>query len=66
MEYSHKREGDLLKVEIRDSSRRVLYRDKFNIRNKKAILSLLTVLEKFSGFSIINLVKEKMDVGEWW
>ena len=66
IEYSHHRQGDIIKVEIRDFTRRMLYRKKFNVRDKQALLELLEVMEKFSGFSIYNLISEKLKFGEWW
>jgi len=66
MEYSHRKEGDVVNVEIRDQTRRVLYRNKFNIKDKNAIISFLQVLEKYSNFSIIDLIKKKMEIGDWW
>jgi len=66
MEYSHRKEGDVVNVEIRDQTRRVLYRNKFNIKDKNAIISFLQVLEKYSNFSIIDLIKKKMEIGNWW
>lgn len=65
-EYKQHREGDFVIVEIRDYTRRVLYKNKFNLKDKNAILSLLFVLEKFSGFSIYELIKKKLEIGEWF
>jgi len=61
----HYREGDFVRVEIRDHSFRIIYKNKFNIQDKKAILNLLGVLEKFSGFSINEIIKMKLDT-EWF
>ncbi len=68
MEYAHSREGDTVKVEIKDSTRRTIYRTKFNIRDRKAIIAFLQVLENYSSFSITSLVKEKLKMDEigWW
>ena len=66
MEYSHRKEGDIVDVQIRDQTRRVLYRNKFNIKDKNAIISFLQVLEKYSNFSIIDLIQQKMKLGDWW
>ena len=65
-EVSTERNGDMIKIEIRDSTYRVIYRGQFNIRDKNSILSLLAMLEKFSGLSIVELIKLKLDLREWW
>lgn len=64
--YLHHREGDFVKVEIRDGSYRIIYKAKFHIRDKNKILELLRMLEKFAGFSIYQLIRDKLKVGEWW
>lgn len=66
MRYQHTRQGDIVKIEIRDFTRAIIYRNKFNIRDKNAIINLLKVLENYSGFSMYTLVKEKLGVEEWW
>ena len=66
MEYSHRKEGDIVDVQIRDQTRRVLYRNKFNIKDKNAIISFLQILERYSNFSIVNLIQQKMKIGDWW
>lgn len=65
-EYRHYREGDTIKVEIRDQTYRIIYKCKFNISNKKSLIQLLGILEKFSGFSITEIVREKLKIGEWF
>lgn len=65
-EYSHRQEGDILKVRIEDFSRRTIYKNKINIRDKNAILNFLCILEKFSGLSINQILKEKLKIDEWW
>jgi len=65
-QYSHRREGDLVKIEIRDSTRRIIDRTKFNIKDKNSFLSALIMLEKYSGFSIPEIIREKMKTDEWW
>lgn len=64
--YSHCREGELVKVEIKDSTYKLVYRNTFNCKDKNAILTFLKTLEKFSGFSIYGIIQEKLKVGEWW
>ncbi len=66
MSYKHTRSGDKVKVEIRDHTRKILFRKKFNVQNKQAIYEVLKELEKFSGYSIHNLIQQKLKVGEWW
>ena len=66
LEYSHTRWGDIVKVEIRDKNRTIMYRNKFNINDKKAILSFLEVLENYSGFSVTEIMSERLKLGEWW
>ena len=66
MQYLHRKQGDIVVVEIKDSTRRIIYRTKFNIKDKNAILAFLQILENYSGFSIIELIKQKLNIGEWW
>lgn len=65
MQCSYSRNGSVAKIEIRGEDRRIEYRYEFNINDKKAILSVLIAIEKFSGFSINEIIKEKLK-GEWW
>lgn len=65
-EYSHRREGDIIKVEIKDQTRRTIYKCKFNINDKNSILYLMKAIEKYSGFSVLNIIEEKLKIGEWW
>lgn len=65
MDWKHNFNGDLLDVTVRDSTRRTIYKNTFNIRDKNSIGSLLEVLEKFSGFSVSNLLKERANKN-WW
>ena len=64
-EYHYQRVGDIIKVEIRDQTYRILYRTKFNITDKNSMLKLIEILEKFSGFSVLDLMKEKLKMDEW-
>jgi hypothetical protein len=66
MEYSHRRENNIVEVEIKDETRRTIYRTKFNIKDRKAILLFLDVLENYSGLSVAQILKEKLSIGEWW
>jgi len=60
VEYKQQRQGDTVKVEIKDYTRRLIYRNKFNIRDKNALINLLQMLETYSGFTIIELIKMKI------
>lgn len=64
--YIHLREGDIVKIEIRDQTYRIIYRRTFNIKDKNAILSLIKILEDYSGFSVYQLIRQKLKIGEWW
>lgn len=64
--YRHSKKGDLIKVEIRDEGYNLIYRNKFNIKDKNAIYYHLKILEQYSGLSIPQLIKEKLKIGEWW
>ena len=64
--YSHNRDGDTVKVIIRDATYKVVYQNNFNVRDKNAIYALLKSLEKFSGISVYALIQEKLKLGEWW
>ena len=64
--YQHERTGDTVKVEIRDTTYRSIYKNTFNIVDKNAIYNLLKALERFSGMSIYQLIQDKLKLGEWW
>ena len=64
--YEHTRDGDNVTVTIRDGTYRKLHSQKFNIRDKNQIYSLLKALEKFGAPSIYALIQEKLKQGEWW
>lgn len=66
LQYQHNRQGDIVKIEIKDFTRAVIYRNKFNIRDKNAMINFLKVLENYSEISMYDLIREKMGVGEWW
>jgi len=63
--YKHRQKGVIIKAEIRDETYRIIYRTKFNITDKEALLTHLQALESFSPFSIIQLLKEKLRIGDW-
>ena len=65
-EYKHQRTSDFVKVEIRDSTYRVIYRNNFNIKDRNAIINFLSALEKYSGFSVLQLIKEKLKMDTWF
>jgi len=60
LKYIHTRRGEFVKVEIRDETYNIVYRNKFEIKNKNAIISLLSILETYSGFAIRDLIREKL------
>ena len=64
--YTHSREGIIVKVEIKDETYRTIYKTKFNIRDKNAILNHLRVLEEMSGFNVVEIIKQKLKIGEWF
>jgi hypothetical protein len=66
MQYSHSRTGDTVKIEIKDFTRRTIYKSKFNITDKNAIIYLIKAIEKYSGFSVLGIIEEKLKIGEWW
>lgn len=63
--YVHSRSGDIIKIEIRDSTYRVLYNIKFNIQDKKTWVNVIDVIEKF-GFSVADAIKLKHELGKWF
>lgn len=58
--------NDIVCVEIKDGSRRVLYKNKFIVSDKRAMLAFLTIIEKFGGYSIYQLIKDKVRIGDWF
>lgn len=53
------RKGTLGKLEIKDETYRLLHRSKYNLTNKKDLKKLLMVLEKYSGFTIMQIIKSE-------
>ena len=64
--YIHSKKGDLMKVEVRDETYRIIYRNKFNIKDQNAVYAFLKVLEQFSGLSIREVIREKSKSKDWW
>jgi|WetSurMetagenome_2_1015567.scaffolds.fasta_scaffold166465_3 hypothetical protein len=58
--------GDYIMVEIRDSSHRVLYRKKFDIRDTVGLLNFIGAYQKFCGISVYLLLKSKAEIGEFF
>lgn len=56
--YKHFQSGHTLKVEIRDETRRLEYRNKINLNDSKAKEEFLIVLQKY-GFSIYDIIKDQ-------
>ena len=48
MRYQHHREGDIIKVEIRDGTYRIIYKARFNVRDKQSLLNLLGGLDSLN------------------
>lgn len=66
-QYKHLRKGDVLKIEIRDQTYKLLYKKKINIQDKEALKQILEDLEKFSELKIKELFKEKIkNDQDWW
>lgn len=59
MEYQHNIKGNLVKVEIRDETYKVIYKKKFNIKDKNAWWDIINAAEKF-GFSVAMLIRDKL------
>jgi len=58
------RSGDIIKIEIRDQTYKIIYRTKFNIRDKNSWINFFGSLEKF-GFSVMEIIKEKIMKDRW-
>jgi len=65
LSYSHSTKGDLVKIEIRDESYKVIYRTKFNMKDKNAMLNHLKVLEEYSGFSVAGIIRDNLKLNKW-
>jgi len=62
--YNSRENGDIVLMEIRDSSQRILYRNKFRTTDEDGIYNFLKTFEKFSNISIANLINKKLG-GDW-
>lgn len=60
--YKHVRRGNTLKVEIRDDTRRLEYRNKINLQDKNAVIEFLLVLEKYTSLSIYEVIKGSLPI----
>ncbi len=65
LKYLPSRRGDICKIEIRDQTYRILYKKKFNISDKQALVSALSAIEAFSGFSIQQVIRENLKL-DWF
>ena len=52
------RNCDFVKVEFRDSNFKLLLRGKFDLSNKKEVIKLISIIEKFSGVSLYDLISD--------
>jgi hypothetical protein len=64
--YKHSRNGEMIKIEIRDATYRLLHRATFNIADKNGILNMIGIIEKYTQFSIASLLKLKASGSGWW
>jgi len=66
--FSVRRSGEFVKVEIRDETYRIVHKTKFSCGDKEAILNLIKTLEKYGDFSIVGYIKNKIKLGkgDWW
>jgi len=64
--YTHYKEGELIHLKIYDSTSQIVYKRSFRTDDKEAIYNLLTVLEKFCDFSVYDLIRQKLKIGEWF
>jgi len=55
---SIRRGDDTIKVEIRDATHRVLHRGTYRLNSKKDIYFMLSALEKFSGYTIRQIISD--------
>ena len=64
--YRHQVNGDIMKVEIRDFTFRILYKKRVNLRDINSIYQFLKVLEKFGDFSIAKIIKDRYKLDHWF
>ena len=64
--WSHHRKGDLMSIEIRDQTNAVIFSHRLNLRSREDVKSFLAVIEKFSGFSIYQIIKESLGKQEFF
>ena len=53
--------GETIKIEIRDNTYKVMYRGTYKTNNKKDVYNMLTMLEKFTPFTINQIINWKND-----
>ncbi len=62
--YNPQKKGDVIKIEIKDGSQRLLYKNKFSLNDENAIYNFLKVIEKFTNVSINTIINNKLGT-EW-
>lgn len=63
--YSHHIYGDTLEVKIKDGSRRVLYRAKANVSDKKKVKQILNDLKKWD-INASELLRQSIEMKGWF
>lgn len=66
LQYQHFQKGDTLRVEIRDQTRRVIYRNTICLNDKSQMRALLETLEGYSSLNIKELLKDKLEKEDYW
>lgn len=55
------RNGITLKIEIKDATYRAVHRGSYRLNNKRDLFNLLSVLEKYSTYTISQVINWKND-----
>ena len=53
------RNGVILKLEVRDITYKVLHRGSYRVNNKKDLYYMLSIIEKFSPYTINQIINSK-------
>jgi len=63
MEYAHTRRGDVLEVKLVDQTRKIVYRVKVNINDKKAVANVFNTLESYGLdlLEVLAIARSKQD-----
>lgn len=59
--YSFNRNGETIKIEVRDSTYKVMFRGTYKLNSVKDMYNMFSMLEKFTPYTIHQIINHKND-----